>query len=117
MLHPREREDGYALLKEVIHQATADHNATTAEGDFHVAATVDGEVVFSGKARCYFQIDHYEGSMSIYWEESGLPQYKEAGLYGRMSTKFQKVRRHPGGTLEILGTDSGYLIHINYMSK
>ena len=116
MLSEKKQGEGYALLKEIIHEITDDRNTTTVHGDFFVEASVDGTSVLSGTVRCHFGIDHHNGRISVYWEEAGFPNYKTAGLFGQMSTNYQELKRLNGGVLRIIGTSPEYIVHINYMS-
>jgi len=116
MLPERKRQDGFTILKEVIYEITGDSNLNVVQRDVVVEAMVNGAEIFHGQVNCYFQIDHFEAKISVYWEQAGLRDYKEAGLFGQMSTNFQAVKKLPGGILQITGADAGYAIHINYKS-
>lgn len=117
MLTQGEKLSGYADLKEVISEVTSESSFTYAQDDFEVHALVNGARVFFGTANCEFQIDHHDGKVSVYWEDAGLENFKEKGLFGRMSTGYQRIKKLPEDVLEIVGLEPPYQVLIHYKKR
>lgn len=103
MLPERKASKGYHLMLRVMSEITGDPGAHVAKGTFVVSAKVNERLVIDKqKIECYFIRELNLVAISVYWEESGYKNYKEMGLFGKMDTKWQEVKRK-GKWLYVVG--------------
>src|SRR5580765_5965786 len=94
MLPSRKASNGHHLMLKVIAEITGDPGAHVAEGTFSVSAKVNSRLVIDKqKIECYFIRELDSVAISVYWEEGGYKNYKDMGLFGKMDTRWQEIRR------------------------
>ena len=97
MLPSRKASDGMSAASEALHTIAADRAATFAKATLLVSAKVNGTLVINEESfEVLLQKELDCVSVSIYWEESGYKAYKNLGLFGKMSTKFQETSMKSG---------------------
>lgn len=55
---------------------------------------------------------HRAGKIGIYWEDHGVSNYRDLGLYGEMDTNFQTVQKNGNRSIVVLG--DSYRVQIDY---
>lgn len=109
MLHPHKSAKSTALILEIIRELTDDTNYVAFKGI--VSATINGDLKIDSE-----QIEvHLTNSrpnyalIDVIWEEHGYKNYKDMGLFGRMSTQWQEVQRVEPRTFKVI-SDTYHLV-------
>jgi hypothetical protein len=94
MLADRDAVKGTQLMIDAIKEFSRNHNALVLDGMYRVSAKVNGDLIVDDETiGCIFTTQLDSVDISVYWEESGFKKYKKLGLYGKMNTKWQGVKR------------------------
>jgi hypothetical protein len=81
-------------MLEVIKELTGAPDISFANGTFSVLAKVNDRLVIDKEPmECHFTKGLDFVTISIYWEEGGYKNYRDMGLFGKMNTKWQEIKR------------------------
>jgi hypothetical protein len=112
MLDLKKSSDSTTVVLNVIRELTCDTTYANFKGI--VTANVNGTKIIDKEE---FDV-HLTNSrpnyalIDIMWEECGYKAYKKLGLYGRMSTQYQVVKKGKGQSFKI--TSDEYEIDVEY---
>ncbi|MCI1027049.1 hypothetical protein [Pantoea dispersa] len=112
MSYNKDSSESTQVIYKVIKSITNDTNFASFIGV--VTATVNDEVIIDHEK---IQI-HLTNSrpnyalIDIFWEDSGYGDYKSLGLFGRMSTQYQRVEENKKRTFTIY--NDLYSIEVEY---
>lgn len=108
MRYPLKSSESTAVVLDVIRELTGDTTYATFKAI--VSATIKGklkidDVNLTNSRPNYALID-------IMWEDCGYKNYQNMGLFGRMSTQWQEVKKVGTRTFRIF--DDSYQIDVTY---
>ncbi len=112
MLHPHKSSESTAVILKVIRELTDDTTYAVFEGS--VSATINGQLKINAeplKVHLTNSRPNY-ALIDVMWEDSGYENYRDMGLYGRMSTQWQEVRMVAPRTFRVSGDT--YQLDIQY---
>ena len=106
--------DSTIVILNVIRELTGD--TTYAEFDATVSAKINGEKKIDGETiRIYLTNSRPNFALiDIVWEDFGYRNYKDMGLFGRMSTQWQEVKKIKAKTFRVFG--GSYEIDVDYQA-
>lgn len=92
MLHPHKSATGTALILEIIRELTDDTNYVAFQGI--ISAEINGDLKIDGeKIEVHLTNSRPNYALiDVIWEDYGYKNYKDMGLFGRMSTQWQEVQ-------------------------
>jgi len=92
------------VIKEVIYHINGHRQNNSATTQARITAEVNKRrVVDDVPIRVMFTFDGTNYSIiDIFWEESGIKDYKAKGLFGRLNTRYAKASTNVPGQLDIL---------------
>jgi len=101
-------------VRDAIWILTGDRSERYVEARATITATVNNRQVITGEA---FNISlSFDGTnyaaINIFWEESGFKNYKDLGLYGTMSTQYQRVAS--SGARSFIVKNGNYSVEVEY---
>jgi hypothetical protein len=112
MLHPLKSSKSTAVILDVIRELTGDTNYASFEGT--VSATIDGKPKIDGE-RINVQLTNSRPNyalIDVMWEDYGYDNYRDLGLFGRMSTQWQEAEKVAARTFRVVGDN--YCLDIEY---
>ena len=114
MLDLRETGVGTEAIKKVIRALNDDFDKSKyVLTEVRVRAVVNDTEVLDDTIKTDFTFDgHNWGSINFYWEDSGYKNFKELGLYGQISSQWQRIKETGQRLLTVFGDT--YTIEVYY---
>lgn len=112
MLHPHKSAKSTAVILDVIRELTGDTTYASFEGI--VSASINGELKIDGE-RLDVSLTNSRPNyalIDVIWEDGGYKNYRDMGLYGRMSTQWQEAEKIAPRTFRVIGDT--YHLDIQY---
>jgi len=96
-------------LHELVKELSNDRNAGSYRGNFTVTAKVGGKnKIDRDQIDCQLVIQHDSIDINIFWEDCGYKNYRDMGLYGKASSKYQEITELSESSFRILDKNGAY---------
>lgn len=112
MLHPHTSAKSTAVIIDVIRELSGDTSFITFNATISVtingAQKIDNEIIrvlLTNSRPNYALVD-------VIWEDFGYKNYRDMGLFGRMTTQWQEVKKVAARTFRVFGDT--YQIDVTY---
>ena len=112
MLDLKSSSDSTHAILDIIEELTGDRSYARFRGI--VSAKIGGSKRIDREEieiHLTYSLPNY-AIIDIMWEESGYKAYKNLGLYGRMTTQYQKVRKGKSRSFKVISNE--YEIKVQY---